>query len=63
MSNRRGGSRQTLNIDEVADILGISRASAYKAVNSGLIPVVRIGKRMLMPKVRLDRFLSTGEWT
>jgi excisionase family DNA binding protein len=55
--------RQTLNIDEVADILGISRASAYKAVNSGLIPVVRIGKRMLMPKVRLDRFLSTGEWT
>jgi len=31
---------------------------AYKAVEEGETPHVRIGKRILAPKARLERFLS-----
>ncbi|MDE3205945.1 MAG: helix-turn-helix domain-containing protein [Acidobacteriota bacterium] len=36
--------------------LGISRASAYEAVRRGDIPAIRIGRRILVPRVALQRF-------
>jgi excisionase family DNA binding protein len=49
--------RRTMTVPEVADLLGISRNSAYDAVKAGQIPAVKIGKRLLVPKVALDRML------
>ncbi len=54
--------RLTLSVDECAKRLGIGRNSAYEAVARGEIPVIRIGKRMLVPKAQLDRLLA-GENT
>lgn len=48
----------TLTVTECAKRLGIGRNSAYEAVSRGEIPVIRVGKRLLVPKAALDRLLS-----
>ena len=48
----------TLTVTECAKRLGIGRNSAYEAVGRGEIPVIRVGKRLLVPKVALERLLS-----
>lgn len=50
--------RQTASIEQVARILGISRASAYRAAERGEIPCIRIGGRVLVPRSALDRLLG-----
>lgn len=48
----------TLRVTEVARMLGISRGSAYEAIQRGEIPHIRIGRRVLVSKKALDRFLD-----
>lgn len=48
----------TLTVDEAARCLGIGRNSAYEAIARGEIPVVRIGKRLLVPRVGLEKLLA-----
>lgn len=48
----------TYRIDEAAKVLGISRNKCYEAAKSGQVPTVRIGKRLLVPKVALDKLLN-----
>lgn len=48
----------TLTVTECAKRLGIGRNSAYEAVSRGEIPVIRVGKRLLVPKAALERLLS-----
>lgn len=55
-----GGERLTLTVEESAAVLGISRASAYEAVHHGEIPCIRIGRRILVPRIALDRLLSAA---
>lgn len=50
--------RLTLTVEEAAALLGISRAFAYEAVRRGEIPSIRIGRRVLVPRVALDRLVS-----
>lgn len=50
--------RLTLTVEEAAGLLGISRAFAYEAVRRGEIPSIRIGRRVLVPRVALDRLVS-----
>lgn len=54
------GARLTLTVEEAAEALGISRAFAYEAVARGEIPCIRIGRRILVPKVALERMLTTN---
>jgi excisionase family DNA binding protein len=51
-------SRNTIRVEEVAPILGISRSSAYDAARSGEIPTLRIGRRLLVPVLSLRRMLG-----
>lgn len=54
--------RLTLTVEEAASALGISRSFAYEAIAKGEIPCIRIGKRILVPKVALAKMLeSTGD--
>jgi excisionase family DNA binding protein len=54
--------RLVFTVEEAAQLLGISRSFAYEAVQCGDIPSMRIGKRILVPKAALQRFLeSSGE--
>lgn len=50
--------QMTLTVPEAARLLGISRNSAYEAVRRGELPVLRIGKRYLVPRIALERMLA-----
>ena len=54
----RDDSRLTWTVTEAAQLLGISRASAYEAAHRGELPVRVIGRRMLVPRVALLRLLA-----
>ena len=49
---------ETLKIEEAARILGIGRQKAYELARSGELPVLRFGKRMVVPKIALQRLLE-----
>jgi excisionase family DNA binding protein len=51
-------SAAVLTVEEAALMLRISRQSAYQAVHTGEIPTVKIGRRMLVPRVALERMLD-----
>jgi len=53
-----GFERQTVTVEEAARILGIGRASAFEAIHRGEIPHLRIGRRILIPLVALQRLLE-----
>ena len=48
----------TLTVDETAKILGIGRQLAYNRVKTGEIPVIRIGRRLLVPRAALEKLLT-----
>ena len=52
--------RLTLTVTEVAKLLGISRGTAYEAAGTGKIPVIKIGRRLLVPSKGLMKLLETG---
>lgn len=52
--------KKTLTVDEAAQLLGVGRSTAYEAVRRGEIPVVRIGKRLLVPMAALEKMLAEG---
>ena len=55
---KRNGEAAVYTIEEAARLLGIGRSSAYAAARRGEIPTVRIGKRLLVPKVAFERLLN-----
>jgi excisionase family DNA binding protein len=51
----------TLSVEEAAEILGISRAFAYKLVKKDELPTVRLGRRVVVPRRALERLLAAAE--
>jgi excisionase family DNA binding protein len=45
--------RLVFTVAEAGELLGISRAFAYELVARGELPVIRLGRRRLVPKVAL----------
>jgi excisionase family DNA binding protein len=52
---------KTYTVEEAAKLLRISRGSAYAAARAGELPTVRIGKRLLVPRARLEELLGERE--
>ena len=50
--------RRTCTVDEAAKILGISRNKAYQAAHRGEIPIIRIGKRILVLREPFKKMLA-----
>lgn len=50
--------RVVYNVEDLVDLLGISISSVYKGINSGEIPSVKVGQRILVPKKMFDEWLS-----
>lgn len=48
---------RTVSVEAAARELGIGRRSAYSAARRGELPVIRIGRRMLVPRDALDALL------
>jgi excisionase family DNA binding protein len=51
-------SCEVLSVEEAGRKLGIGRAAAYAHAKAGHIPVIRLGNRMLMPKVAFKQLLE-----
>ena len=51
----------TLTIEETAKLLGIGRNLAYDRVKTGEIPVIKIGRRLLVPRRALEKLLEEGK--
>jgi excisionase family DNA binding protein len=49
--------RLTVSVEEAGRILGISRGAAYARAGDGTIPVVRLGRRLVVPLRALEKLL------
>ena len=49
-----------LRIDDVAELLDVSRARAYELVREGLLPVVRLGRQVRVDPNKLEAWLDAG---
>jgi len=58
------GERLALSVEEAGALLGISRDLAYDVVASRIIPSVRLGRRLVVPRralvAALDRLSDAG---
>ena len=54
----KDSERLVLTIEEARKLLRISRGLMYQAVNSGEVPSIRIGRRILIPRVLLEQTLK-----
>ena len=52
--------RICVTVPEAAAMLGISRNFAYQLVREGKLPSIRFGKRILIPRVALEKMLERG---
>ena len=50
--------RRTYTVEDVAQILGIGRTSAYLLVKEGHFKIVRIGNAIRIPKRSFDKWLE-----
>ena len=48
----------TLSANQLAQVLGISRANAYTLLHSKGFPTIQIGKRMVVPKNKLIEWME-----
>lgn len=51
-------TQPTMNVEEAGPYYGLSRVSAYAAVNRGDIPSIRVGRRILVPTAAVRRQLG-----
>ena len=52
--------RLTYDVPEAGRLLGLSRNGAYAAAKAGLIPVINVGGRKLVPKAALHAMLEAA---
>ena len=52
------GEKLVYNVAEVAKLLGLGKTSAWEAIWRGEIPHLKIGRRVLIPREALEKFLA-----
>lgn len=52
---------EVLNVEQVADLLGVGRNSVYEAANRGEIPHRRIGRRLIFSRTAVMEWLQGGK--
>lgn len=57
---KEGGDALVMSVSEAGRKLGLSRNTAYEAAKRGDIPVLKIGRRLLVPVAALERLLDGG---
>jgi excisionase family DNA binding protein len=50
--------RDAFSVEETANILGLSRPTAYAAVKTGDLPSIRVGRRLIVPRYALEKMLA-----
>lgn len=52
--------RATMTVTEAAEVLGVSRSTAYELVRSGDLPALRLGRRIVVPEHAIDDLLDSA---
>jgi excisionase family DNA binding protein len=52
------GQPLTITVEEAGRVLGISRGLAYSLAARGELPVIRLGRRMVVPTARLHELIA-----
>ncbi len=55
---KRQVKRATYTVPEAGVRLGLGKNAAYQAAREGQIPVIRIGRRLVVPIAALERMLK-----
>jgi len=50
--------KAVLKVEEMAELLGISRTTAYSLVHQKGFPVLRIGQRLIIPTLALKDWMK-----
>lgn len=50
----------TMTVPEVGEAIGVSRNLAYQLARDGVIPSLRLGRRIVVPRVAFERWLATA---
>lgn len=51
----------TITVEQAGELLGISRALAYEMARTGKLPVLRFGRRLVVPKKAIENMLGHSE--
>ncbi len=63
MSEEQDGPRgrvRFLTVNEVADLMRVSRMTVYRLVHAGELPAVRVGRSFRVPQDALDAYLRSS---
>ena len=52
--------RETVTVLEAARRLGVGHVLVYRAIQRGELPCIRLGHRLLIPKVAFEQLLAGG---
>ena len=53
--------RQYIPLAEIKDIYGISRSSAYRAINAGKISIRKFGRTTLLKVSEIEELIESGK--
>jgi excisionase family DNA binding protein len=56
---RPDSDKKCYTVPEAAQLLGFSRNFGYELARTGQIPILRFGKRLVVPKAAFDRMLES----
>ncbi len=51
----------TITVEQAAELLGVSRRSAYRAASSGELHTIKLGRRLLVPTAPILELLGLSE--
>lgn len=58
MSKELRPERAVVSVPEAARILDIARGTAYRGVQEGWLPAIRLGRRLVVPIAALEELLQ-----
>ncbi len=61
MGENSSVERLCMTIPEAARVLGVSRNFGYELARRGEIPVIRFGRRMVVPRAALEKMLAKDD--
>lgn len=50
--------KMVYTVQEVAGLLNISKSYAYELIKNGTIPVLKLGKRRVVPKEKFNNWIN-----
>lgn len=48
------------SVDSLAEYIGMSRRRTYDFLNNGTIPAIRMGKRFVIPRTAIEKWLQSA---